>query len=313
MPFARSFVRFVGGYVLFNVVLTAACAGGSASTEPDAAVVDNGADASVRDATPDDTTRLDLGLVDLGMTSRDANAAEGGPADAQVDMGVPGCSEPLTWLAEDDSAEQWERTMLMWGRPDSLGSYLNIRGTTAFFFNGNDRNWWNGSLDPSISGLDTSEFSIEAWFAPIEPGDERVGPTFSNGAAALFLHMSRWAFYVGGSGLALGTPVATSSTGDTWTHVVGTWSAGTPPVLKLFVNGRELTGSDLTVTRSDGSPPATMNLSGPMRIGGSLPAGDRPYSGAIDDIRLHCTALSPESVRTRCNQGVPVHRVTCAM
>jgi hypothetical protein len=71
-----------------------------------------------------------------------------------------------------------------------------------------------------------------------------------------------------------------------WHHVAGTYDGATE---RAYIDGQELTSRPVGATFY----PSTY----PLRIGYGSIISSRTFTGAIDDVRYYCKALSPEEVR----------------
>ena len=142
----------------------------------------------------------------------------------------------------------------------------------------------------------TDAISVEAWVHILAPSGtltarivDKNTPSSTDG---FFFDLVN-----GRPRLQVGTQSITAGEADTvyangtWTHLVGTWRAGSSPAMALYLDG-----TPLTATPAGAAPTQVPRNMVPFRIGGAGTMETR-MNGRIADVRVYCSALTPEQVR----------------
>jgi len=143
----------------------------------------------------------------------------------------------------------------------------------------------------------TTGMTLEAWIYPYFLSDWRnilMKQRTGNLSYSLYAHtyLNQPSVEIatgGGNSEAQGTSILPL---NTWTHIASTYDGAS---LKFYVNGTLVTTKSVTgliVTTSD-----------PLRIGGNSVWGEY-FSGLIDDVRIHNTALSQLQIQADMNTGL---------
>jgi len=141
----------------------------------------------------------------------------------------------------------------------------------------------------SILDFDNS-FALSAWINPdaaqVNPDSAIVSKlqeiTYS-GYMLWFQGSGAVGFYING-GVRIQTGVITTGT---WTHVAGVWDGTT---VFLYVNGLVVASAAYST-----APASSSQIS---RIGSYRAAGNRGFTGGIDDINIYSRVLAPQEIAT---------------
>ena len=107
-------------------------------------------------------------------------------------------------------------------------------------------------------------------------------------------HLAYALYAANGSGVPSGHVYVSSDSNVTgpsavplasWTHIASTWNGS---VLRLYVNGNQVSSRQLTGT--------AMSSSSPLRIGGTTVWAEW-FEGVIDDVRVYNRALTAAQIR----------------
>jgi hypothetical protein len=206
-----------------------------------------------------------------------------------------------SWPGEGDASDMFNHY------PGTLQNGVSFdQGLVARAFSFNPTNLQAVEL-PSISGLLTSPFSLEAWIKPVAPVSGSPAQAFIFGQSysaqlvvrngqqgvrvAFDIASNRWTFQelLGSYDLPLGQ----------WSHVVGVYAGS---VMSLYVNGAPDQQATVTLTPFDSGCP--------WHLGGVFDpsAGDCTYTGQffnglIDEAAVYGQAISAADVQALYNAG----------
>lgn len=204
-----------------------------------------------------------------------------------------------------------------------------INGALTFSPSGSG-NWVDAG---DINAFDSlTSMSVCSWVYPtnntIDGGIVNKTYDSSTDGFLLFLDTSGvggsklYSFFIADSASTANTRIesaANSAVTGAWTHICGTFTAGSSTGLRMYINGSEVAGSPVSTTSISGID------AGPRHFYiGSRDLGITPFTGNIDEVRVYNRVLSSSDVtelynETSQNYGTTVatiagstSRVTCS-
>ena len=163
---------------------------------------------------------------------------------------------------------------------------------------------------PWSSYLNPASFTVTLWAnptttagfnSPITSRDDVAGGSASTNGYVLYNDSAGvWAFWTGDGNPGWHVVPGTAVTINTWTHLAISYDAATE-TKSIYVDG--------VLAGSATAPPALYVPNGPefegLHIGGGADDGSQfRFNGALDDVAVFSTALSPADIMTVMNNGV---------
>jgi hypothetical protein len=178
--------------------------------------------------------------------------------------------------------------------PGRIGQAMDFDGTDDFVDMGDSSDW---------DSLDTITFSM--WFkADILSGTNQLGGNLDNddddSGFAIYWYNNELVFAIYDGALELAK--VSFTTVNTWIHVVGVAPGSGNGVLKIYING-----SELTYTVQESQTGTIANSADNVIIGANADTISRYFSGFIDDVRVYNRALSASEIQRLYDLGATTH------